>query len=406
MSDTVKREIPIYRMPMVGRFLTARVFMSFAAQMQDIAIGWHVYSETNSALSLGLVGLSQFAPMLLLAGYAGDLADRRDRKAIAWACNIGQVACSLAMFTFAFFPDFGVWPIYLCLFGLGCCRAFSAPALSSILPNLVDKAHFSKAVAVSSSAFQIATIAGPAAGGILYALIGKFVFVLAAVLYGVSAVAISGLPRILVVSDDTHTTTTQRMLAGARYVFSNKVVLGALSLDLFAVLLGGVTALLPIYARDILHVGPDGLGMLRGCPAIGAATTGLFLAQMPLKRHVGFKMFVCVAGFGVTTIVFAVSQSIWISVVALILMGAFDMVSVVIRQTLVQIATPDAMRGRVTAINFVFIGASNQLGEFESGMTAALFGAVPAALIGGVGTVVVVALWAWWFPELRNADAI
>jgi len=406
MSAISEIQTPVYRQPLVMRFLTARVLMSFAAQMQDIAIGWYVYSETSSALSLGFVGLSQFAPMLLLAGVAGDVADRKDRKLIAWVCNIGQVICSLAMFGFAFFPVLGIWPIYGCLAGLGICRAFSAPTLSSILPNLVEKSQFSRAIAVSSSAFQIATIAGPAAGGLLYAAIGKFVFVFAAILYATSAVAISGLPKIVVQHMDAGLTATQRMLAGVKYIFTNKMVLGALSLDLFAVLLGGVTALLPIYARDILHVGPDGLGLLRGCPALGAATIGLLLTRTPLKRGVGTKMFACVAGFGVATIVFAVSTSIPLSVLALVLMGAFDMVSVVIRQTLVQMATPDAMRGRVTAINFVFIGASNQLGEFESGITAALFGTVPAALIGGIGTVLIVGLWALLFPELRKADAM
>ncbi len=380
--------------------------MAFASQMQDIAIGWFVYSETNSALSLGFVGLAQFGPILLLAALAGDVADHKDRKVIAGLCNFGQILCSLAMFGFAYVPTLGVLPIYGCLVGLGICRAFSAPALSSILPNLVEKEQFSRAVAVSSSAFQIANIAGPAAGGLLFALIGKFIFLLAAAFYGVAAAAIFGLPKLHIQAADPTLTTAQRMLAGAKYVFSNKMVLGALSLDLFAVLLGGVTALLPIYARDILAVGPTGLGLLRGCPALGAAAIGLILSFMPVKRRVGVKMFACVAGFGVATIVFAVSSSVYVSVIALVLMGAFDMVSVVIRQTLVQIATPDAMRGRVTAINFIFIGASNQFGEFESGITAALFGAVPAALLGGIGTVVIVALWAVVFPELRKADTM
>jgi len=360
----------LWQRPNLVRFLTARVLMSFAAQMQDVAIGWHVYAQTGSAMSLGLVGLAQFLPLLLFVGFAGDLADRHDRRRISIFCNMAQAACSLALFIFAFLADFGIWPIYICLLAFGAARAFSAPALSAILPNLVDKADFSRAVAVNSLAFQIATIVGPAAGGVLYALLGNATFLVAAAFFATAGVVVSGLPVIIAVAGDTHLTTMQRIFAGARYVFSNKIVLGALSLDLFAVLLGGVTALLPIYAHDILNVGPGGLGFLRGCPAIGATLMGLCLAYFPLKRRVGALMFVCVAGYGLATIVFALSSSLILSAGAMIALGVFDMVSVVVRQTLVQIATPDAMRGRVTAINFIFIGASNQLGEFESGFAA------------------------------------
>ena len=396
--------VPLWQRPNLVRFLTVRVLMAFAAQMQDVAIGWHVYSQTGSAMSLGLVGLAQFLPLLLFVGLAGDLADRQDRRLISVVCNIAQMVCSVALFVFAYLADFGIWPVYLCLLGLGSARAFSAPAMSAILPNLVDKTEFSRAVAVSSSAFQIATIIGPAAGGLLYALIGNATFLVSAAFFGGAALTVAALPKIIAAASEAHLTTMQRVFAGARYVFSNKIVLGALSLDLFAVLLGGVTALLPIYAHDILNVGPGGLGFLRGCPAIGAAMMGLCLAYIPLKRRVGALMFICVAGYGVATITFALSTSLILSAGAMIALGVFDMVSVVVRQTLVQIATPDAMRGRVTAINFVFIGASNQLGEFESGFAAHFFGAVPAALLGGVGTVFIVAIWAWLFPQLRKAD--
>eukprot|EP01037_Dinobryon_pediforme_P006262 gene6262-6334_t len=404
MTTLLAKTDSLWQRPNILRFLTVRVLMSFAAQMQDVAIGWHVYSETGSALSLGLVGLAQFLPLLLFVGLAGDLADRLDRRWISVVCNIAQTLCALALFLFAFFPNFGIWPIYLCLFGLGTARAFSAPAMSAILPNLVEKSEFSRAVAVNSSAFQIATIVGPAAGGLLYAVLGSSTFLIAAAFFAISGLAASGLPRIIAVASDAHLTTFQRVIAGARYVFSNPIVLGALSLDLFAVLLGGVTALLPIYAHDILNVGPGGLGFLRGCPAIGAAIMGLTLAYIPLKRRVGALMFICVAGYGLATIVFALSSSFILSAGAMVALGVFDMVSVVVRQTLVQIATPDDMRGRVTAINFVFIGASNQLGEFESGFAAHFFGVVPAALLGGVGTLLIVGVWAWLFPKLRKAD--
>jgi MFS family permease len=396
--------VSLWQKPNLVRFLTVRVLMAFAAQMQDVAIGWHVYAQTGSAMSLGLVGLVQFLPLLLLVGLSGDLADRVDRRRISVFCNLAQMICSVMLFIFAFFTDFGIWPIYLCLFGLGSARAFSAPAMSAILPNLVDKTEFSRAVAVNSSAFQIATIVGPAAGGLLYAFMGHATFLVSALFFGIAGATVSTLPSIIAKASEAHLTTLQRVLAGARYVFSNKIVLGALSLDLFAVLLGGVTALLPIYAHDILNVGPGGLGFLRGCPAIGAALMGACLAYIPLKRNVGALMFLCVAGYGLATIVFAFSTSLMVSAVSMIALGVFDMVSVVVRQTLVQIATPDAMRGRVTAINFVFIGASNQLGEFESGFAAHFFGVVPAALLGGVGTLFIVATWAWLFPQLRKAD--
>jgi len=394
----------VLQQPNIMRFLSARVLMTLAVQMQDVGIGWHVYTQTGSAMSLGLIGLVQFLPLLLFVGYAGDLADRHDRRLIAVYCGVAQTVCSLALLGLALWASAAILPIYVCMFLLGTIRAFSAPAISAILPNLVEKTQFSQAVAINSSAFQIATIAGPAVGGFLYAFAGNVVFLVAAVLFAASALSLRTLPPMVAVHTLSGQTTYQRIRAGAEYVFGNPIVLGALSLDLFAVLLGGVTALLPIFARDILHIGPVGLGFLRGCPALGAALMGVMLAHMPLRRRVGNLMFVCVAGYGLATIVFALSGSFYVSATAMVALGAFDMVSVVVRQTLVQIATPDEMRGRVTAINFVFIGASNQLGEFESGFLAALLGTVPSALFGGIGTLVVVGVWIWLFPQLRSAD--
>ena len=387
-------------------FLSARGLGAFAAQMLDVAMGWHVYSATGSALSLGFVGLAQFLPLLALLRWSGHAADLFDRRKVAAFAAVGQAASSLAIFAIAVL-DAPIWLIYPALFALGSARAFSAPATAALLPEIVDKSAFPRAVAMSTTVFQAATIAGPALGGLLYAFVGAKVFVVCALLAFLGApfmLMIAPPPKLAVL--DERTSAEKSALAGLRYVRSNPIVLGAISLDLFAVLLGGVTALLPIYARDILHVGPMGLGILRAGPAVGAILVGLTLALLPLRKGVGPKMFACVAGYGVATIVFALSSNFWLSLAAMAALGAFDVVSMVIRQTLVQIATPNEMRGRVSAVNFLFIGASNQLGEFESGLAAALFGAVGAAVLGGIGTLGIVAIWMWLFPQLRRADEI
>jgi MFS family permease len=386
-------------------FLGARGLGAFAAQMLDVAMGWHVYSATGSALSLGLIGLAQFLPLIVLLYWSGHIADRFDRRKISAFAALGQAGASLAIFAVAAF-EAPIWLIYPALLGLGSARAFAGPANAALLPEIVEKAQFPRAVALSATTFQAATIAGPALGGLLFALVGLKVFLLCALLAAAAApmvLAIRRSPEVARAAIDAPETSP---LAGLRYVWSNKLVLGAISLDLFAVLLGGVTALLPIYARDILHVGPAGMGILRAGPALGAILVGLTLAAFPLKRRVGMKMLACVAGYGVATVVFALSTSFALSLAALATLGAFDVVSMVVRQTLVQMATPNEMRGRVSAVNFLFIGASNQLGEFESGLAAALFGAVGAALLGGLGTLAVVAIWAAIFPNLRQADAI
>ncbi len=383
----------------------AKLLSVTGGQMQSVAIGWHVYERTGRALDLGLVGLAQFTPAVLLSLIAGNVADRVDRKKILVAYHLGMVLCSLSLFAIAREGTPSVAPIYVIAVALGALRTFAGPANQSLLPLLVPEKDFPSAVAWSSSIWQIAAISGPALGGALFGVgSAALVYATAAVLSVGSLAAITTLrergPR------RTGATGWSDVVAGIAYVFRNKIVLGSISLDLFAVLFRGAIALLPIYARDILHVGPGGLGALRSAPAVGAALVALTLAHRPIGRRLGRAMFVSVALFGVATIVFGLSRSWVVSLFALAAVGAADMVSVVIRQMLVQIATPPEMRGRVSAVNLVFVGASNELGEFESGATAAWFGVVPAVVIGGAGTLLVVALWSALFPTLRKLDRL
>jgi MFS family permease len=386
-------------------FLGTRGFGAFAAQMLDVAMGWHVYATTGSALSLGFVGLAQFLPLLLLFHWSGAAADRFDRRKVSAFAAFGQAAASLAIFVLAA-SGAPVWALYPALFALGSARAFSGPANSALLPEIVDKASFPRAIAMATTMFQAATIAGPALGGLLFAALGVKIFLLCAALAACGAPAVLAIRGAKAARAPKLDAAEKSALAGLRYISSNKIVLGAISLDLFAVLFGGATALLPIYARDILNVGPTGLGALRAAPAAGAILVSLMLAFMPLRRGAGPKMFLAVAGYALATIVFALSTSFVLSLAALAALGAFDVVSMVVRQTLVQLATPNEMRGRVSAVNFLFIGASNQLGEFESGVAAAILGPVGAALFGGCAALVVVACSALLFPQLRKADAI
>lgn len=387
-------------------FLVTRGFGAFASQMLDVAMGWHVYSTTGSALSLGFVGLAQFLPLAALLRWSGPVADRFDRRKVSAFAALGQAGASLAIFAIAA-TGASIWAIYPALFALGSARAFSGPANSSLLPEIVDHENFPRAVAMSTTVFQAATIAGPALGGLLFAALGVKIFLLCGL------IAACGVPAVLAIRRPAGAAARSGLdpgeksaLDGLRYIWSNKIVLGAISLDLFAVLFGGATALLPIYAHDILRVGPLGLGALRAAPAAGAIGISLLLATFPLRRGAGPKMFLAVAGYALATIVFALSTSFVLSLAAMAALGACDVVSMVVRQTLVQLATPNEMRGRVSAVNFLFIGASNQLGEFESGLAAALMGAVGAALFGGFASLVVVAAWALLFPQLRKADAI
>ena len=391
--------------------MIAKALSVTGAQMQTVAIGWHVYEVTRRPLDLGLVGLAQFLPAAALSLVAGHVADRVDRRRILLAYHLGMVLAAIALFTIARRGPSSIAPIYAVAILLGALRTFAGPANQALLPQLVPVEVFPNAVAWSSSIWQISAIVGPALGGAIYAL-GSTHASAASLVYAAAgtfalsaflAVALIQLRAAPVEKRDISWTT---VLAGVRFVFREKIVLGSISLDLFAVLFGGAVALLPVYARDILHVGPTGLGFLRSAPALGAAVVALTLAYHPLKRRLGPLMFVSVATFGVATIVFGLSRSFALSLLALFVLGGADMISVVIRQLLVQLATPPSMRGRVSAVNLVFVGASNELGEFESGATAALVGVVPAVVLGGVATCVVVGLWSMFFPALRRLDGV
>ena len=389
--------------PGFARFLTARLAVSIAVQMQTVAVGWQIYAITRDPLDLGLIGLSQFLPFVLLVLPAGQVADRRNRARILTACYALEFLCALLLLAFTHSGLTVVWPVFAVMVLFGVARAFSMPAGQAMLPNLVPLEHFSRAVAVNSSTWQLSTIAGPAIGGLVYLLGPEYVYGSVAVLLASAVVLMLGVrvppPAPQAEPDSWHT-----LLEGLRFVWQRKIILGAVSLDLFAVLFGGATALLPAYASDVLQVGPDGLGVLRAAPGVGAALIAISFAWRPFTRRVGPLMFAGVALFGVATVVFGVSESFVISLVALVILGGADMVSVYIRHMLVQLETPDAIRGRVSAVNAVFIGASNELGEFESGLTAAWWGLKPAVVVGGIASVAIAGLWMRWFPALRDMD--
>jgi len=376
-----------------------------AFQMQGVAVGWQIYALTNSALFLGLVGLAQFLPMFLLTLAVGHVADRYDRRTVARICQIieGLAACVLAWGSHSGRLDSE--GILIIMFVVGAVRAFEGPTMHALVPGLVPTQIIPQAAAWSASAMQTAVILGPAIGGLLYAAGPTTVYAVVAVLF-FSASSFLALIRIERAAAKREPVSLATLFAGISFIRGRPEILGAISLDLFAVLLGGATALLPVYARDILFVGPWGLGLLRSAPAVGALTMSIVLARRPLRSRVGMTMFFSVAVFGFATIVFGLSSSFLLSLVSLSILGAADVFSVVIRQSLVQIETPDEMRGRVSAVNSLFIGTSNQLGEFESGITAHWFGTVPAVLIGGVGTLIVVFVWMRLFPQLLHIDRL
>ncbi len=385
-------------------FIAYRMLSVFSSEMQAVAVGWQVYEITHRPLDLGLVGLAQFLPSMLLFLVTGHVADRIPRRTILAASMAAFSLVSMLLLAFTFGHLTVVYPIYLVLLLNGAARAFSHPAGQALLPTIVAEEHFPNAVAWSSSTFQASTILGPVAGGLLYGFTRSplVVYAFAAVAYLVTLGLITRIhPRKAAVQPHGPS-RGEMVLEGIRYIWSNKQVLGAISLDLFAVLLGGAVALLPVYAREILNVGATGLGILRSAPGVGAVLMATALAHRPLGRRSGVIMLWCVCGFGVFTILFGLSRSVVLSLFALALTGACDMVSVVVRSTMVQLGTPDHMRGRVSAVNTVFIGASNEVGQFESGITAQWFGTVPAVVIGGIGTIVIVAAWAWLFPQLRQ----
>ncbi|MBM4378414.1 MAG: MFS transporter [Deltaproteobacteria bacterium] len=395
-----------FQHPDFRRYIGSRLVSILGVQMESVAVGWQVYSLTRDPAALGLVGLLQFLPFILLALPGGHVADRCDRRVVLLCTHAVHALSALLLLAISLSGTQDVRLIYgvLVLFGAG--RAFSSPAGGALVPLLVPREHFTNAVTWSSTSWQVATIAGPAAGGLLYGAGGaKAVYALSAALAAAAFAFVLSL-SIRPGSRDSEPLTADSVLAGFRYVWSQKLLLGSISLDLFAVLLGGAVALLPIYAQDILKVGPWGLGLLRSAPAAGAAAMAVWLAFHPLQGRAGHKLFWGVGIFGVATVVFGLSRNTWLSLLALAVLGAADMVSVVVRATLEQLATPDAMRGRVSAVNGMFIGASNELGEFESGMTAKLLGTVPAVVAGGVGTLLVVAAWLRLFPQLRDVDRL
>ncbi len=384
-----------------------RLFVVLALEMQSVAVGWQVYDITRRPLDLGLVGLAQFLPGIFLFLISGHVADRFDRRHLLVVCYLGFALCSGLLLEISRHGNASIHAIYVVLVLLGVVRSFNAPAGRALLPQLVPEQIFPSAVAWNASVFQGSTIMGPVLGGLIYAWFRGPAAVYASAMAG-TGVALFAVAQIKhrVRIRQREEVSLHSVLAGLRYVRRHKLILGSISLDMFAVLLGGAVALLPVYAREILHTGPWGLGLLRSAPGVGAGIMALLLAHRPLRGRVGPTMLWCVAGFGVFTIVFGLSHNMVVSLMALLLVGATDMVSVVIRATLVQLATPDEMRGRVNAIDMLFIGTSNEFGEFESGLTAQWFGTVPAVVLGGIGTLVVIAVWAWRFPELRHADKI
>jgi MFS family permease len=390
----------------------ARFCIVFCTEMQSVAVGWQVYEITHRPLDLGLTGLAQFLPGVVLFLIAGHITDRFDRKNLLTLCYAGFAFSSALLLVTAVKVEYlhragSVAPIFAILALVGAVRSFSMPSSRALLPQLVPEEQFQSAVAWNSSIFQFATILGPAMGGLLYAFFRGPAAVYATAL-SAGTIAMLTTMRIEVKSPPRarEPFSLQTVFAGFRYIWRHKLVLGSISLDLFAVLLGGAVALLPVYAKEILVTGPWGLGLLRSAPGIGAAVMALLIAYKPIRRRAGATMLWCVAGFGVFTVVFGLSRNLALSMISLFFVGAADMVSVVVRGVLIQVETPDQMRGRVNAVDMIFIGASNELGEFESGLAAQWFGAVPAVVLGGVGAIVVTVLWAWMFPELRRADSL
>jgi MFS family permease len=386
-------------------FWVSRFLASFAVQIISVCVAWQVYDLTRDPFDLGLVGILQFAPSLILVLVTGAVSDRYGRRLIMGLCEIVEALCAAALLYFTLSGSTSATPIFVILVIIGTARAFFGPAAASLAANLVPEDVFANAVSWNSSAWQVASIVGPVAGGLLYGVSPIAAYCVASIMLSVSAVAVLAIPKPRQHST-MHGNTLETILGGFHYIFREKIVLGAVSLDLFAVLLGGAVALLPVYARDILVLGPWGLGLLRAAPGVGAVLVALWLAGHPIRDRAGWILFVAVALFGVFTIVFGLSTSPWLSILALALLGAADGVSVYIREVLIQLWTPDALRGRVNAVNMVFVGASNELGEFRAGMMASGYGAVFAVVFGGIGSIAVAGGWATLFPALRKARSL
>jgi MFS family permease len=400
------------RIPAFRYFWVARLSSTIAQMAMVIVIGWQVYDIARhtmglkeAALRLGIIGLVQFVPLFLLTLVTGWAADRVDRRWIGRASVGLELVCALILAWFAWKHTTTLEILYVVAALLGVARAFAGPALGALAPNLVPREILPRAIALSSIAWQSGAIAGPALGGYLYAAAPYAPYAASALLFAI------GLAGLFAIGPVTRTEISRgpnpwaQMVEGLHYVRHNRLVLGAISLDLFAVLLGGATAMLPVFARDVLHAGPEGLGHLRAAPAVGATLTAIFFSLRPLKHNVGTKMLTAVGVFGLATIVFGLSRWMPLSLLCLALLGSADMFSVYVRQSLIQLYTPDDMRGRVGAVSSLFISASNELGEAESGFLGALIGPVPAVIAGGIGAIAVVLLWSWWFPELRLAKS-
>ncbi|CAG9000406.1 MAG: Enterobactin exporter EntS [Candidatus Celerinatantimonas neptuna] len=405
MNHKTSRDLSLWQYRSFMWFWYARIASGFGFQMLSVAVGWQIYAMTGRAFDLGLIGLAQFLPSLLLALPAGHVADQFQRRQIIIVTRSFELLAILALAVGSWFHLLNEMLILGLIMWVGIFKAFEFPAMASIVPGLVPEKVLPRALAMNNSASELASIIGPAIGGFLYLAGPGAVYTTTAVLYLIAVVLMTRI-HLAKPKAKREPATLKTLFAGIHFIRVRPVILGIISLDLFAVLLGGATALLPIFARDILHTGPWGLGLLRAAPAVGALLMSFWLARHVIQRHVGMIMFASVAGFGIATIIFAFSNLLWLSLFALAFLGAFDMVSMVIRSALIQLETPDDMRGRVSAVNSIFINTSNQLGEFESGVLASLFGAVSAAAIGGIGTLVVVALWMGLFPQLRQRQRL
>lgn len=385
-------------------FWFSRLFSTFAIQIVSVAVGWQVYDLTRDPWDLGLVGLFQFLPAIALVLVTGPASDRFSRRWIMAICAAIEALCALALVGMVFEGNRDVRLIFAVLLVFGIARAFYSPASWAIVPTLIPTVALPNAIAWNASSWQFASIMGPVAGGLLYGIGPSVAYGVATVMLLVSAAMTLALRSTQARQALERNWTT--LVAGFRYVFSEKVVLGAISLDLFAVLLGGAIALMPAVARDVLHLGPWGLGLMRAAPGVGAIAVAALLSAFPIRDHAGRIMFLCVGLFGLSAVVFGLSTTAWLSIAALVVMGGADMVSVTIRETLMQLWTPDEVRGRVNAVNMMFIGASNELGEFRAGTMASFIGVMPAIVFGGVGAMMVAGLWAWWFPQLRTARSL
>ncbi|MBP1965561.1 MFS transporter [Paenibacillus aceris] len=391
----------IHQIPYYKNYWVSRMLSSISFQMLSVAIGWQMYELTHDAFSLGLVGLAQFLPMVLLTLVVGHFADRYDRRYIIFLCQIVEAGMALLLLSGSLTDSLGQNQILLMAAVLGACRAFEGPSSSALLPQLVPKEFLQQAISWNTSVGQLSQILGPSMGGLLYWAGPTLVYTtasLALLTAGILTFFIHSRPIVR----KSEPVSLRSLFSGIMFVYSKPIILGTISLDLFAVLLGGATALLPIFAQDVLHTGPWGLGLMRTSPAVGALLMSIVLVYYPLKKAVGYILFAALAVFGLATMLFAVSTNLFISLVALFLIGVSDVISVIIRSSLVQLQTPDEMRGRVNAVNSLFIGTSNQLGEFESGTLAGFIGAVPAAFIGGIGTIAIAGLWMFLFPSLRK----